>query len=367
MPLDQPFQRDPAEMPLGDHLEDLRRRLIYALLGLLPIVIVALLAGRWLLAVLIQPVTRALRSAGLNPELQATSPIETFASYVHIAIIASILVGSPWVLYHAWRFVAPGLYAAERRFVYVLVPLSAALTALGILFLYTVILPVVLSFFIGFGAGVGDRDPGRAEIPPEVALQPAPSPILILAGDPPSPTPGQEWINTKLMQRRVCIGVVGGEPVIVGSPLTRAAGIAQQYRIREYVSLFLNLALAFALGFQTPVVVLLLGWTGLVTRQMLGKYRRHIALGAVVLSAVLTPADPVSMVLLAGPLYVLFEFGLLLMRWLPAERIAGKHAPKIEPDPRAAGRESYESRATPPDEYEDDPGDDDAKDTRPPP
>lgn len=378
MPLDQ-YEPDAASMPLGDHLEELRRRLILAALGLVPIVILALAFGSQILGFLIRPVTRALRDAGLNPELQATSPIETFASYVHIALVAAVLVGSPWVLYQAWRFVAPGLYAAERRFVYVLVPLSSVLTVIGVSFLYGVILPVVLSFFIGFGAGVGDRDPGRAAWPESVLVDglPPTATIPILAGDPPDPEPGQEWINTRLMQRRVCIALQGGMPVIVGSPLTKAAGIAQQYRVREYVGLFLNLALAFAIGFQTPVVVLLLGWTGLVTKTMLVRYRRYIALGVVVLSAILTPADPISMVLLAVPLYLLFEFGMVLMVLLPAERIARGHVrPSVAPDERAAGRESpfagfglhedddatpappgtsFEGRDTPPDEF---PGDD---------
>ncbi len=100
--------------------------------------------------------------------------------------------------------------------------------------------------------------------------------------------------------------------------MTRGAGISQQYKISEYIRTLLNMGLAFGIGFQTPVVVLLLGWAGIVTRQTLAKYRRH-AVGACALAgALLTPADPLSMVLLAIPLYLLFELGMLLLRVWPA-------------------------------------------------
>ena len=85
----------------------------------------------------------------------------------------------------------------------------------------------------------------------------------------------------------------------------------------------LNLALAFGIGFQTPVVVLLLGWAGIVDRKTLAKYRRYAVAISAVAGAILTPADPLSMMLLAIPLYVLFELGMLLLVVFP---------PKLNPD-----------------------------------
>ncbi|MEM9065010.1 MAG: twin-arginine translocase subunit TatC [Planctomycetota bacterium] len=316
---DEPVPNEaPSVMPFAGHLEELRGRMIFALGGLLPIVIAALVLGKQILALLIAPVQEALIEAGLSPALQATGPLETFYSYLRIAVIASVLVGSPWVLYQAWRFVAPGLYAAERRFVYVLLPLSVALTTGGVLFLYYVILPVVLAFFIRFGSGVAEQVSPVVEVPAGMVLPSVP----VLAGDPLAPEIGQEWINTVLNQRRVCVGYDDDVPRILGSAMVRSAGVVQQYRVSEYVKLFMNMTMAFSIGFQTPVVVLLLGWAGLVTRGFLAKYRRYALMGCLVAGALLTPADPFSMLLLAGPLYLLYEFGMILMLILPADRVA---------------------------------------------
>lgn len=309
---------NPAVMPLGDHLEELRRRVVFALLGLAPILVGCLIAGRWLLDRLIEPAQAALRAQGLPAALQATSPLETFGSYLKVSIIATVLLGSPWLLYQLWLFVAPGLYARERRFVHLLVPMSALLTVTGTAFLYFVLLPVILAFFIGFGATIGRLDPRVAEAPAGLVLPTLP----VLEHDPPSPEIGAEWVNLRLMQRRTCIAYEGDRPIVLGIELTRGAGVQQQYRVSEYISMVLSLAIAFAAGFQTPVVVLLLGWAGIVERATLARYRRQVAMVCAIAGALLTPADPVSMILLAVPLYLLFELGMILLVVMPAERVA---------------------------------------------
>ena len=311
--------RHGSTMSLGDHIEDLRRRLILAVAGVLPIVLIAFLFGKPLVELLIHPVQDALRSAGLNPTLQSTGVFEMFGAYVRVSIIAAILVGSPWLLYQLWRFVAPGLYDNERRFVYFLIPLSVVLSITGVLFLYMVILPVVLAFFIEFGAAVGEPGTPIALVPEGADL----GQLLALRGDPANPLPGQWWVNTDLQQLRVAVAGKGTDAVVVlGSPLTESAGVVPQYRISEYIKSFLSMALAFGGGFQMPVLILLLGWAGIIVPAWLTKYRRHALLGCCVASAILTPADPLSMVLLAIPLYLLYEFGIILLRFMPPDRIA---------------------------------------------
>ncbi len=318
-------------MPFGEHLEDLRRRLTFGLLGVIPIFIVALIFGDQILALLLEPLRHELTSAGLPPYLQATGPIETFATYFRIAMIMTILAGSPWILYQAWLFVAPGLFERERRFVHLLVPMSALLTVTGTVFLYFVMFPVMLNFFITFSMNIGEQAATTAPVPVGTLV----GDVTMLSEDPPEPMAGQIWINTQRKELRVAIPVGnGGESgdrggggevrrvEVLGVPLTRSTGIVQQYRVSEYVKLFLSLALAFAIGFQMPVVVLLLGWAGIVERKTLTKYRRYVVLGCAVAAAFLTPADPVSMLLLAGPLYVLFELGQILLLLLPADRVA---------------------------------------------
>ncbi len=314
---------DPNSMTLGEHLEDLRRRLVLVFLGIAPVLVGGLIIGRSVLELLMEPVRRSLQAQGLPAELQATGPLESFFSYVKVSVVIAAIVGSPWVLYQLWKFVSPGLYAAERRFVYILIPLSAVLSALGVLFLYFVILPVVLTFFINFGASIGERDTPIVETAPGLIFPTIPA----IDGDPTDPQPGQMWINKKLMQLRVAIPSINGDGEISisirGTALTKGFGISQQYRVSEYIKLILSLAIAFVIGFQTPVVVLLLGWAGIVDRAILVKYRKHAIFVAALLSAFLTPADPLSMLLLAGPLYILYEFGGLLLIILPASRVAG--------------------------------------------
>jgi sec-independent protein translocase protein TatC len=305
-------------MPFGEHLEELRKRLIYALLGLVPILAAALAFSKPLLLLLIRPVLAAQIEQGLSPQMIQTAPAETFMASLQLAIIVTILLGSPWILYQLWLFVAPGLYARERRFVHLLLPMSAALTVISIVFLYKVVMPLVVGFFLMFGASI--EGPAARTLPlPDGVILPA---FPVLQADPPTAEAGQAWINLDLRELRVALADEKDGVVVLGMPLTRTASIEQQYRVADYIKLFLSMAMGFALGFQTPVVILLLGWLGLIEPATLSRFRRHVIMVCLVVAAVLTPADPMSMVALAIPLYALFEFGGLLLRWLPAQRVS---------------------------------------------
>lgn len=306
-------------MSFGDHLEDLRKRVFLAIVGVVPIFAIAFAFGGDLLRLLLEPVQEQLTKAGQGAQLLATGPFETFGAVVQIALIVTVLLGAPWLLYQLWQFISPGLYKHERKIVHLLLPFSGLLTICSVLFLYYVILPVILAFFIGFGAKVSS--------PMQVPTAPVPEGIVfpmipVLAADPPDPTPGMVWINESLLQQRVCIRIdADGSPVIRVITLTSNIGIAQQYRISEYIKTILNMGLAFGIAFQTPVVVVMLGWVGIINPDMMRRFRRHAIAVSIVLGALLTPADPLSMLLLAGPLYLLYELGLLILHVLPVERV----------------------------------------------
>jgi Sec-independent protein secretion pathway component TatC len=154
----------------------------------------------------------------------------------------------------------------------------------------------------------------------------------VLEGDPKDPPVGAEWINRTLSERRVCVGKsADGTPQILSSALQRATGIRQDYRVSAYVSLLLSMSLGFAVAFQTPIVVLLLGWAGIVDRAFLHRYRKHALFGCAVAAAFLTPGDIPSMILMWVPLYGLYELGGLLLRLFPASRVAAGLIAK-EPD-----------------------------------
>lgn len=306
-------------MSFGDHLEELRRRLIVALLGIIPILTVCLMFGKSILLFLLLPLKNQLLRAGQAPTLQALSPVETFGAYVKVSTVAAVLISVPWLLAQLWLFVKPGLYENERRFARLLMPMSVLLTAAGAAFLYYAMLPVALFFLISFGAGVAQPGVPAAPIAAETALGSLP----ILDADPLDSPPGSMWVLRPTHQLRIRID----DGSVWSTPLTTGALIAQQYRIKEYVDMIFVLGVVFALAFQTPIVVLLLSWVGIVDPRELGKRRRHAFAVCAVLGAILTPTgDPASMMLLALPLYFLFEMGLTLARVLPASRVAGNAA-----------------------------------------
>lgn len=305
---------EPRVMTFGDHLDELRRRLLWAGVGIVAMFVVGLIFGSSILVILTEPLMRALKATGQAPTLLATSPLEGFGAYIKVATVAAFIVAMPWALYQLWLFVAPGLYEKERRFVYFLLPLSAILTAAGALFLYYVILPISLFFLISFGAGLLRDDPIPAPLPSGITLPSAP----ILAQEPPEPAAGDWWVNSTLSQLRIRID----SERTMGVPLVGGGMIAQQYRISEYVNLVLLLGIAFAIAFQLPLALLLLGWVGLVKPSDLARHRKHVLFGCVVGSALMPTQDPWSLLALSGVLYGLFELGILFMRFVPPRRVA---------------------------------------------
>jgi sec-independent protein translocase protein TatC len=196
------------------------------------------------------------------------------------------------------------------------------LTILSVLFTYFVMMPTILNFFVAWNASFPAQPVAAAALPEGVTLPVFP----VLGADPMNPPPGSMWINTSINELRTCIaaGAEGAPPLIRGTPLRGDSLIDQEFKVSQTIDLLFNLALAFAVAFQMPVVVLVLGWVGIVTPDLLVKYRKHAIMVCAVLGSVLTPGDPLSMFLLAVPLYLLFEFGVLLLRLLPASRVAGK-------------------------------------------
>ena len=92
--------------------------------------------------------------------------------------------------------------------------------------------------------------------------------------------------------------------------------------LKEHIGFFFRTALIFSLVFEAPLIMVFLTQTGLVSVEVLAKSRPYTAVGAAVLSALVTPPDIFSMLLMTGPLYLLFELSLFVSRRLqkpPAE------------------------------------------------
>ena len=141
-----------GQMSFLEHLEELRQRLVYAVLSVVVAFLFCFYFHEQIYDFLAVPVTDALRS--FNPEydrLVYTNPMEPFNIYLKISFVAAIFVSSPLILWQLWLFVSPGLYRHEKRYVLPFITLTSGLFMAGGYFAYRVILPPVLKFLLEFG------------------------------------------------------------------------------------------------------------------------------------------------------------------------------------------------------------------------
>ena len=136
-----------STMSLGDHLEELRSRLISAIIGLVIAVVICLCFGKYIVVFIEKPFVDEL---GEEARLQSIAPAEGIISYMKIGLIAGVILASPWIFYQLWQFVAAGLYPHEKRYIYKSIPFSAGLFVTGALFFIFVIAPKTLKFFVLF-------------------------------------------------------------------------------------------------------------------------------------------------------------------------------------------------------------------------
>jgi len=129
-------------MTVLDHLVEFRQRLIKAILALLITTFFSLLFTRRLLALLTVPMGDNLP--------QAISPTETIVIYFKVALIGGVLLAMPVIVYQLIRFIVPGLYPHEKRYLLIIVPAASLLFATGVAFAYYVMLPAAIPFLLGF-------------------------------------------------------------------------------------------------------------------------------------------------------------------------------------------------------------------------
>ncbi len=133
-------------MPLLDHLAELRRRLIVSVVGVVAAAVGAFSFSDAILAWLVKP---------LGSDLYFLAPTEPFWASLKISLAVGLLAVLPLVFYQLWRFVAPGLYRAERRYGALFLIASYLFFLLGLAFCGLVALPFALTFLIGFGVERG--------------------------------------------------------------------------------------------------------------------------------------------------------------------------------------------------------------------
>lgn len=227
---------------LVGHLIELRSRLLNSALALLLIFICLFPWAADLYSLLAQPMLAKLPQGGQMIATDVTTP---FFVPLKVAMMAAFLIALPYMLYQIWRFVAPGLYAQEKRMVLPLVIASTLLFYCGMAFAYFVVFPVVFGF--------------------------------ITASAP--------------------------------------QGVAVMTDIDKYLSFVIGMFMAFGIAFQVPVAVVLLVRVGVVTVKKLREIRSYVIVAAFVIGAIFTPPDVVSQFMLAIPLWLLYEAGIVVAAW----------------------------------------------------
>ena len=223
------------------HLVELRDRLLRIIGATLLVFLCLFYWASDIYALLARPLIAALPVGG---SMIATDVVGVFLVPVKVTLLVAFLLALPYVLYQVWAFVAPGLYAHEKRLVLPLVVTSSILFFIGMAFAYFVVFPSIFRFM--------------AAIAPQ--------------------------------------------------------GVAWMTDIEKYFSFVLTMFLAFGVTFETPVAVVLLVRMGIVTVEKLRQARAYVIVGAFVIGAIFTPPDVVSQLLLAVPLCVLYEVGILVAR-----------------------------------------------------
>jgi Tat protein translocase TatC len=311
---------DDTRMTIGEHLEDLRGCVARSLVALVVVCLPCIWLARDLLAIIARPLYLVLRDADQPESFLATGPVEPFLVYFKVVLISGLVIAGPYIIYQLWTFVAAGLYPKERQWVYRLVPFSVGLFLAGLVFMYTLALPLSLKFLVGFSSWLKmpDAEPtaleqmlmgggrhARTESQPYSPLM-----IPVLDHDPPAPATGSIWLNEP--QRR--LKVRGAEDTL-STPLHRDASramITTHFTIGHYLSYVLVLGAAFGVAFQMPLVVLFLARSGIVPLSSLRKYRNGVILIIVIIAGIIAPPDLLSHLLLSVPMYLLFELGMLL-------------------------------------------------------
>src|SRR5688572_28595389 len=228
-----------------EHLVELRRRLLWSIGALALAFFPCLYFARDIFAVLVQP----LLAAGQG-KLIYTDVFEAFFANVKVALFAALMITFPVIATNLWKFVAPGLYAKEKRAFLPFLLMTPFFFTGGAAFAYFAAMPWALHFLLG----------------------------STFQGD------------------------VGG--------VTQEALPA----VGNYLSFSTRFLFGFGVAFLTPVLLMLLERAGLVTREQLAKSRRYAIVACAVVSAVLTPPDVVSQLMLLVPLYLLYELAIIAIR-----------------------------------------------------
>ncbi len=254
------------KIPITHHLIELKNRLIQVTLVLAIFFGVCFYFIDFLLLWLEDPLPEKYA------DLTFITPTEPFFTAMKVSFMGSTFISMPWILYHFWGFIAPGLKVKEKKITALFVAFGTAFFLFGGLFCYFLVVPLGLKFLLNYG--------------------------------------------TTWWKMQVTIGF--------------------------YFSFVVKMILAFAFAFQTPLIMVLMTKFGVINTVKMKLYRKWAFLGTFALAAVLTPPDIITQVLLAFPLYALYEFGMVVSRFFedPKARAIAFKQMKAEQAAKKAAKEA---------------------------
>jgi sec-independent protein translocase protein TatC len=221
------------------HLIELRNRLIRIVIGFVAVFFCLFPFANKIYALLAAPMLAKLPAGG---QMIATAVTTPFFVPMKVAMMAAFVISLPHTLYQIWAFVAPGLYAHEKKLMVPVIVSSCVLFVVGMAFAYFAVFPVVFGF------------------------------------------------------------------MVKAAP----AGVAVMTDISQYLDFVMTLFMAFGLAFEVPIAVVLITRFGWVTIAQLKEARGYVIVGAFIIGAIFTPPDIISQFMLAVPLWLLFEAGILV-------------------------------------------------------
>lgn len=233
------------------HLIELRDRLLRSVIGFVVVFVAFFPFANKIYALLAQPLLSKLPAGG---QMIATAVTTPFFVPMKVAMMAAFIVSLPHTLYQIWAFVAPGLYAHEKKFMVPIIVASTLLFLSGMAFAYFAVFPVIFGF------------------------------------------------------------IVGSAP----------QGVAVMTDIGNYLDFVMTLFIAFGLAFEVPIAVVMMVHFGWVSVKALQEVRGYVIVGAFIIGAIFTPPDVVSQFMLAVPMWLLYELGILvakLMKKAPEQHI----------------------------------------------
>lgn len=313
------FDPEDYRMSIGDHLDELRGRLVLGVGGFFVACIICFIFGEHVTRWFIRPFIEACDRNQINPQMYYREVAESFMTYIKIVMICAATLAGPWMLYQVWQFVAAGLYPNERKYVTKYLPLSITLLVAGMTFLYAYVLPLMLEFFLAFNLGVSF--PTRHPLPAEPTTRPTVR-LQVFNDDPKDPEPGSMWIDAKTSLIKICPSK-GAVRVL---PYGTASLVSPQITLADYIDMVVGLLISFGLAFQMPLVVLALHKMGIMDIPTLKKWRRVVYFSMSIIAACIVPDVATGMIALLIPLILLYEMGILLAVWSDKKAKAAEKA-----------------------------------------